>query len=229
LVPAGKINVFRYIASSLPLIVLLPAFGCIAESGDPAPGSSHDLADRLRDPLALAIVPSEGGSFARVSAVTLKDDEVSDVELTVTDGTLVLALDDAGIRIDSLEVAAADVTIGPGVMPPDGAVMTGISFGLNAPLQAELASLTDTAALTDGGLPVELRWSVELDYGTVDLAPIRLPELPFELSVEMDAAGEVEAHLTARQEGAFWAWAGIFELRDLEVDLVAGTGPGAVD
>lgn len=215
----------RPIASSLASILLAMAAGCIAQSGDPAPGSSGDLADRLSEPLTLGFVPSEDGSFARVNAVTLRDGEVHEVEVTVMGGSLTLSLDDAELRVESMEVTAADVSIDAGVMPPDGATLTGISVALSAPVQAVLAS-SDDAGSTAGGLPVDLAWAVQLDHGVVDLAPIRLPELPFELALELGTDGEVEAHLTASQPGRFWNWAGIFELRDLELDLVASSGHG---
>lgn len=216
--------------SSLALLVIAPLVGCATgQSGDPDPGSADNLTDRLTDPVELAFVPSVDGSFARVSAVTLRDGEVTEVEVRVTGGSLTLSLDDAGLRVESLEVTAADVTMGPGVMPPDGATLTGISVGLAAPLAVELGEISDTAAASAGALPVDLRWAVVLDHGTVDLAPIRLTALPFELSVEMAAGGDLAAHLTASEPGAFWSWAGIFELRDLELDLVATSAPGPVD
>lgn len=218
----------RLIASSLASIVLAMAPGCVAQSGDPAPGSAEDLADRLSEPLALGFVPSEDGSFARVNAVTLRDGEVHEVDVSVMGGSLTLSLDDGELRVESMEVTAADVSIDAGVMPPDGATLTGISVALAAPVQATLAS---TGSAT-GGLPVDLAWAVALDHGVVDLAPIRMPDLPFELALELGTDGEVEAHLTASEPGRFWSWAGIFELRDLELDLVASSGhvvPGPVD
>jgi hypothetical protein len=218
------------IRSSLALLVIAPLVGCATgQSGGGNPDSAGDLADRLSEPMALGVVPTVDGSFARVSAVTLRDGEVTDVEVDVTGGSLTVAIDDGHLRVESMEITAADVTIGPGVMPPDGATLTGISVALASPFQVELADVTDSAAESAGGLPVDLRWAVVLDHGTVDLAPIRLPSLPFELSVEMAADGELAAHLTASEPGAFWSWAGIFELRDLELDLVATTVPGPVD
>jgi hypothetical protein len=219
----------RQLISSLALLVLLPLAGCFAESGDPGPGDSGHLAGLLSEPVTLGIVPGDEGSFARVNAVTLRDGDVSEVEIVVRSGSLVLALDDGELRVESMEVTAADVTVGPGVMPPDGATLTGIAVALASPMQSELASVTGSAAAIAGDLPVDLRWAVELDYGVVDLAPIRIPELPFELSVEVDGDGELAAHLTASQPGAFWNWAGIFELRDLELDLVATTGQEVPD
>lgn len=220
----------RSITSSLALFVSLSSVGCVAESGDPAAGpETSDLAGRLADPVSLAIVPTHGGSFARVDAVTLRDEDVTEVEISVMGGTLTLALDGSDLRVQSLDVSAADVSIGPSTMPPDGATLTGISVALSAPMSAAVASESDTSATTDGALPVDLRWAVELEYGTVDLAPIRLPELPFELSVELDDSGEIQAHLTASQPGSFWDWAGIFELRDLELDLVATTALDVTD
>lgn len=200
-------------------------------SADPAPGQS-DLGERLAGPLTLGFAPSDGGSFARVTAVTLRDGEAADVEVTVMGGSLDIVLDDGSLRVESMEITAADVLVGPGVMPPDGATLTGIAFSLTAPKLTELADASESAASAAGDLPVDLRWAVELDHGVVDLAPIRMPELPFELSLELAADGEVEAHLTASQPGPFWNWAGIFELRDLELELVASTGlvvPDPVD
>jgi hypothetical protein len=216
----------RPIASSLASILLAMAAGCVAQSGDPAPGSASDLAERLSEPLALGFVPSEDGSFARVNAITLRDGEVHEVEVTVMGGSLTLSLDDGELRVESMEVTAADVSIDAGVMPPDGATLTGISVALSAPVQAVLSSTDEAAGSATGGLPVDLAWAVQLDHGVVDLAPIRMPELPFELALELGADGEVEAHLTASQPGRFWNWAGIFELRDLELDLVASSGRG---
>lgn len=211
------------ITSSLSLILLFPMAGCFAQSGDPALGQSSDLADRLSEPATLGIVPSDGGSFARVTAVTLRDGREVPVEVEVVEGTLSIALDDAELRVEEMAVTAADLEVGAGVMPPNGATLTGISIALNSPMGA-LAELGDNTAEIEAGLAVDLRWAVVLDHGVVDLAPIRLPELPFELSVELDADGELEAHLTASQPGPFWSWAGIFQLRDLELDLVASTG-----
>ena len=70
MVPGNEIKMLRLIASSLASIVLAMAPGCVAQSGDPAPGSAEDLADRLSEPLALGFVPSEDGSFARVGVST---------------------------------------------------------------------------------------------------------------------------------------------------------------
>lgn len=205
------------------------AAGCGAQSGDPAPGSSDDLADRLSEPLTFGFVPSEDGSFARVKAVTLRDDEVHEVEVAVMGGSLTLSLDDDELRLESMEVTAADVSIDAGVMPPDGATLTGISVALAAPVQATLASTREAIGSAAGGLPVDLAWAVALDHGVVDLAPIRMADLPFELALELGTDGEVEAHITASQAGRFWNWAGIFELRDLELDLVASTGQVVAD
>ena len=231
-VPTNKSNMLRKLISSLALLLSLPLAGCFAQSGDPASGESGDLAERLSQPVTLGVVPTADGSFARVTAVTLRSGELIEVEFVVSGGALELALDDEMLRVESLEVHADDVTVGPGVMPPDGATFKEIAVALAAPMQSALASTTGSAAETAGGLPIDLRWAVELEHGVVDLAPIRLPDLPFELAVELAADGEVEAHLTANQAGSFWSWAGIFELRDLELDLVASTGhivPGPVD
>lgn len=222
----------RSLASSLTLLVLFSSIGCGPDIGDPATGSNDDLAGLLSQPVSLGIVPSADGSVARVSAVVLHDGAVSDVEVVVTGGRLSLSLDDAGLRVDSLVVDAADLSVGPAAMPPDGATLTGISVALASPVEAAVDSASETEAVGEGGLPVTLSWAVQLEYGTVELAPIRLPALPFELSVELDDAGEIHAHLGANQTGSFWNWAGIFELRDLALELDASTGqvvPDQVD
>jgi len=219
----------RLLTSSLSLLVLLASIGCGPDIGDPATGSDDDLAGLLSQPVSLGIVPSADGSLARVGAVVLHDGEVSDVEVVVTGGRLSLALVDGGLRVDSLVVDAADLSVGPAAMPPDGAILTGLSFALAAPVEATVSSANATAALGEGGLAVTLSWAVQLEYGTVELAPIRLSALPFELSVELDDTGEIHAHLGASQTGSFWNWAGIFELRDLALELDASTGQAAPD
>jgi hypothetical protein len=217
--------------SSLSSILLALSAGCAAGSADPAPGQS-DLHERLAGPLELGFVPSEDGSFARVTAVTLRDGVETEVEIVVKGGGMTLAVDDGTLRLESLEVTAADVTVGAGVMPPNGATFTGIAVSLSSPMETALADATDTAGSAADALAADLRWSVELQHGVVDLAPIRLPELPFELSLALASDGDVEAHLTASQPGPFWNWAGIFELRDLELELMASSGhpvPGSVE
>ena len=218
--------------SSLSSLLLALAAGCAAGSAsDPPPGQS-DLRERLAGPLELGFVASDDGSFARVNAVTLRDGEETEVEIVVKGGGMTLAVDDGTLRLESLEVTAADVTVGAGVMPPNGATFTGIAVSLTSPMETALADATDTAGSAADRLAADLRWSVELQHGVVDLAPIRLPELPFELSLALASDGEVEAHLTASQPGPFWNWAGIFELRDLELELVASSGhpvPGSVE
>lgn len=221
----------RLTLSSLSSLLLALAAGCASGSADPAPGQS-DLAERLAGPLALGFVPSDDGSFARVNAVTLRDGVETEVEIVVKGGGMTLLVDDGLLRLDSLEVTAADVTVGAGVMPPNGATFTGIAVSLSSPMSTALADVTDTAGSATGELAADLRWAVELQHGVVDLAPIRMPELPFELSLALASDGEVEAQLTASQPGPFWNWAGIFELRDLELELVASSGhpvPGSVE
>ena len=223
----------RKIASSLPLLLLVPAAGCFAESGDPAPGqSTGTLSERLAEPVALGIVPTDEGSFARLTAVALRDGREIEVEIHVVEGALAIALDDDQLRVEGMEVSAADVEVGPGVMPPDGATFTRISIALASPFQVDLTSLSDTAARVEADLPLDVHWAVALDHGVVDLAPIQFPELRFELALELDADGAIEAHLAAAQPGPFWSWAGIFELRDLEVALVGSTeqtAPGSIE
>lgn len=215
------------IASSLALFSI--AAGCAAGGPTGSDEPAGELADRLAQPLSLAIVPSEGGSHARVTAVTLRDGTETPVEIAVVDGSLAVALEDGQLRVDSIEVAAADVHVGPGIMPPDGVTLTGISLSLASPMDAAQATITGDAAVITAHLPVDFHWAAVLEHGVVDLAPIRLPELPFELAVELTGDGEIEAHLTASQPGRFWTWAGIFELRDLELDVVASTGYAAPD
>ena len=218
----------RLIVSSLSLLFLTLGVGCAAGSADPAPGQS-DLAERLAGPLTLGFVPSEDGSVARVDAVTLRDGVVFEVEIVVKGGSITLAVDDGELRVESMDVTAADVTVGPGVMPPSGATFTGIAVSLSSPMQTALADATDTAGSAAGDLAVDLRWAVQLQHGVVDLAPIRLPELPFELSLALADDGEIEAHLAASHPGPFCNWAGIFELRDLELELMASSGHVVTD
>jgi hypothetical protein len=199
----------------------LLATACAADIGGPDHEPSGSLTDRLSAPVAVSIAPS--GSAARVRAVSLRDGSPTDVELAIVGGTLTLAASDGQLRVDRLEVGAADITVGASVIPPDGVRLTGIALDLSTPASGALAMLSDSAGSVAAVWDVQLRWAVELEHGVVDLAPIRLPAMSFEMSLALDDDGAVDAHLTAAEPGSFWSWAGIFALSQLELDLVGST------
>ena len=189
--------------------------------GDGGDREERGLRELLAEPVAFAVADREGGSSARVTAVSLSDGETALVELSVVGGVVTLSLDDEGrVRFHDLLVDTEDVMVSPNVVPPDGLLLTDLTVELAEPAVVQLGPVGDDQLAAGADLSIDVRWAVEVEHGTVDLAPIRLPDLAFDFSVA-DQDGQLVAHLGAAHVGAFWSWAGIFELRDLELDLPA--------
>ena len=192
-----------------------------SDDGDSPPGEGME---RLAEPTTFTIADAAAGSGARLVAVALGDEVTEAVELSVAGGTITLSRDEDGrVRFHDLEMSTADVLVAPSVVPPDGLTLTDLTMELAAPSVVQSGSTGADQIDASAELSIDVQWSVVLSHGTVGLAPIRLPALTTEITVEASASGELEAHLTASHPGAFWNWAEIFELRDLELDLVAAT------
>ncbi|HKE13283.1 MAG TPA: hypothetical protein VKB80_00335, partial [Kofleriaceae bacterium] len=191
--------------------------------GDTGVGGDSPAEGDLRDQLARAtpftIADGAGGSSAHVKAVAVSGGETAAVDLAIAGGIVTLSLDEQDrIRFHDLLVDSDDVTVSPTVVPPDGLVLTDLTMELAEPVSVQVGSTADGDEIAAGAeLSINVKWAVEVDHGVVDLAPIRLPDLAFDLSLEADASGRLAAHLTASHPGLFWSWAGIFELHDLEL------------
>jgi len=232
-----KRSMNRWLLISLGALGATSLLGCTsAEIADRAPAAGEDpaddgeavpgLAERLAGPTSFAVLgQNSGGSRVQLTAVSLSDDETASVELTVTGGALTLSLDQTDgverIRFHDLVLDCDDVAVSPAMVPPDGLVLTDLTMDLGEPASAELGWRTGDAIEADAALSVDVKWAVEVESSAVDLAPIRMPSLAFAVTVEDDRDGQLVAHLGASNAGRFWSWAGIFELRDLELDLVA--------
>jgi hypothetical protein len=189
--------------------------------GGESPGQG-DLRDQLAQPRSFTIADGAGGSRASVMAVAVGDGETAAVDLPIAGGVVTLSLDDQDqVRFHDLLVDSGDVAVSPVVVPPDGLVLTDLTMELAAPVSVQVGSTAGDELAAGAELSINVKWAVEVDHGVVELAPIRLPDLAFDLSLESDASGGLAAHLTASRAGRFWSWAGIFELHDLELDLVA--------
>lgn len=201
-------------AQGAPSVGDLPGAG-----GDP---SASDVGHRLDVPAALAVADQAGGSNAALQAVSLQDGQTAEVQLAVTDGALTLSRSrDGALLVDDLVVDVGDVEVSPAVVPPSGLRITGISLSLAGPATIDIDDQTADHVSGTASLAVNLQWSVMLDRGVVDLAPIHLAALPVDLDIDLSGDGALSAQLRASQDGSFWNWAGVFELRDLSLDIAA--------
>jgi hypothetical protein len=181
-----------------------------------------DLRERLAAPTTFAVADQTGGSRASLMAVALSDGQTAAVELSVVGGLMTLSLDAQDrVVFHELLVDTEDVMVSAAVVPPEGLMLTDLTVELAEPASVQLGSWSDDQVAAGAELAVDVKWAVEVDHGVVDLAPIRLTELAFDVSVQIDESGRVAARMSASQPGVFWSWAGIFELHDLDIDLVA--------
>jgi hypothetical protein len=198
------------------------------DEGEPAgePPVEGDLRQRLAAPTSFVVADQLGGSSASLMAVALSDGQTAAVELAVVGGLVTLSLDSQDrVVFHELLVDTDDVMVSPVVVPPDGLMLTDLTVELVEPARVQLGSWSDDEVAAGAELAVDVKWAVEVDHGVVDLAPIRLSELAFDVSVESDESGRLAAHLSASAPGVFWSWAGIFELHDLEIELFAAVEP----
>ncbi len=185
-----------------------------------------DLKERLAAPTPFTVADQAGGSRASVTAVALSDGQTAAVELSVVGGVVTLSLDAQDrVVFHDLLIDTDDVMVSPAVVPPDGLMLTYLTVELAEAASVQLGSWSGDQVAVGAELAVDVKWAVEVEHGVVDLAPIRLPDLAFDVSVEADESGRLAAHLAASHPGAFWSWAGIFELRDLQIELVAAVDP----
>lgn len=190
-------------------------------------GDERSLDERLAGRVSLSVqAEDDGGGGLHLTAASLTDDISVEVDLQLTGGAVTISLAPDGAAGDrlafhDLTLTAEDVEVAPTIVPPRGILLTGLAMELEQPASAALRWHTGDEVGADASLSVAVRWAVELESGTVDLAPIRMPSVPFEVTVEDDGAGRLVAHLRGSSAGPFWSWAGIFELRDLELDVVA--------
>ena len=189
-------------------------------------GDARSLDERLAGPVSLE-VQGQGAAGSRIHlvAASLTDEVSVEVDLLVTGGAVTVSLEPEGagerLTFHDLALTAEDVEVAPSIVPPRGLLLTGLSMVLERPASSALGWHTGDEVGADASLSVDVHWAVELESGTVDLAPIHMPALPFEVTVEDDGEGRLVGRLIGSSAGPFWSWAGIFELRDLELDLVA--------
>jgi hypothetical protein len=191
---------------------------CQGEADDvwtPAPGPLEEL--QLPTPLPLA--PSgAGGSYATARAVT--GGGTSDIDIAIQGGQIELwATGDGLLVISDLEVDAADVTIGPEVVPPSGVQLTGLRGRLKTPV-AVVPTVRGDRISAIARLSLIAEWSMVGDAGAHPLSPLELPDLPFSVEIERTDAGWT-ARLVAFQDGQFWSFADLWQLADLTLDLYA--------
>jgi hypothetical protein len=195
----------------------------VREGDDTVDGAGpHGWAEQLDEPTAFTLADAAGGSRVHITAVSLTDDRTEPVDLAVAGGILTLSLDDRErVGFHELLIAADDVMVSPSVVPPDGLILTDLTARLAEPVLSPSGSHGDDHLAARVELSIDLEWAVEVEHGVVHLAPIRLPSLGFDVAVQTDASGGLSAHLSAARRGIFWSWADIFELRDLEMTLLA--------
>ncbi len=197
------------------------------EEGEPAGDLPvGDLRERLAAPTSFVVADQLGGSSASVMAVALSDGQTAAVELSVVGGLVTLSLDpDDRVVFHDLVIDTDDVMVSPVIVPPGGLVLTHLTVELAEPARVQLGSWSDDEVAVGAQLAVDVAWAVEVEHGVVDLAPIHLTDIAFDVSVATDESGRLAARLAASHPGTFWSWAGIFELHDLEIDLVAAVDP----
>lgn len=200
----------------------LAAAGCAdTEDADPGAPPRGDLIDALSAPRSFSI--ESDASVIRVTATNHRAGGGKEVEFTVVDGTIAMrAEDDGALTISEMSLDLADITVSPALFPPDGLGLRKLSVQLDYPVVAFPAYASDgITATVETQVSTTLAWSAEFDSGNVyPLRSIELTDLPLRAELRLDG-DEVSARLSAARTGEFWDWAGMFDLKDLVLELEA--------
>lgn len=213
------------------LPAVLPAFLFTAACGFAPDGGGDGLATQLRQ---RAFLDVSRDSDVAVSA-TARGGQNLDVNPGVLGGQAVLrTTQDGWLLVEDLEIPLDDVTVPPGMLSDRPVVFTDISLRLGtqlavqplAPLDEEMVSLVGW-----GDADLLLDWSM-LSWDGEDHLPLamrRIADVPFAVAVEMDAAGDLHASITARVDGVVDDLGELVVLRDLAVDVVGSNATPAIE
>jgi hypothetical protein len=177
-----------------------------------------------RETLAVELAPAavELNAIGRGTTATVAVD-VMGGEVTVR------ATETGELWVEGLALDLAEVTLPADLVPPEGARLTDLHVALERVAGGAAAWEADgSRVLLEGDADLVVDWTVRFADGEPHaLAPIRVREVGFVLTVEQSADGSVAATLAGGRAGVLWSWAGWFELSDLALEVTAREGASA--
>ncbi len=212
------------------LPAVLPAILFTAACGFEPDGGGDSLATQLRQ---RAFLDVSSDSDVAVSA-TARGGQNLDVNPGVLGGQAVLrTTQDGWLLVEDLEIPLDDVTVPPGMLSERPVVFTDISLRLGTQLAVRpLAPIDDESVslVGWGDADLLLDWAMLSWDGTqhFPLAMRRIADVPFAVAIEMDAAGDLHASITARVDGVVDDLGELVVLRDLAVDVVGSNADAVV-
>jgi len=205
--------------STLPILCFIAC-----ASAPPVDGPTFEsVRDRLAaSPTRLLVSAPESSATITARRWTFDGWQDGSIDVTLDGGELVATADaDGQLQLVSFGLTADPITIPEGV------------FGKPARLEdVRLALASKSLAMTtwnDGDdatatarLDLDLSWSIAIDDATVPLGTQHLAPIPADL-VLSGSGDHVDATLVLHGSGVLWSWAGLLELTELELELVAST------
>ena len=209
----------------LSLLSVLPAVLFTAACGFSPDGGGEGLATQLRQRAFLEV---SRDSDVAVSA-TARGGQNLDVNPGVLGGQAILRTTaDGWLLVEDLEIPLDDVIVPAGMLADRPVTFTDIALRLGTQLAVKpLAPIDDddVSLVGWGDADLLLDWAM-LSWNGEDHLPLamrRIADVPFAVAVEMDAAGDLHASITARVDGVVDDLGELVVLRDLAVDVVSTT------
>ncbi len=220
----SRTSVRSLLPAVLPLTILAAACGFTPEGG------GEGLATQLRK---RAFLDVSTDSDVAVSA-TARGGLNLDVDPGVLGGQAVLrTTTDGWLLVEDLEIPLDDVTVPAGVLANRPVVFTDLALRLGTQLAiAPLAPIddSDVSLIGRGDADLLLDWAMVSwdNQQHLPLAMRRIADVPFAVAVEMDAAGDLHASITARVDGVVDELGELVALRDLQVDVLSSSTPASI-
>jgi len=205
---------------SLRATLLLAFAACTNNSSSSPPDTVRDRLETGQTQLVVTAAESGGSITARRRSgegwVT------GSVELTVKSGELAIHAGPHGaIAIDRIAIDLGPIAVPESVFGHD-AQLTDVHLEAQPPTGVVTAWTGDDEARATMQAELALAWSLTIEGKTSPLGAPRLPAVPLEIGLTGDGSA-VRAGVRARAPGAFWSWADLVKLEDLNLFLTATT------
>ena len=206
--------------------ILAPLFfvtACVSAPPDQS-SAPTTVRDRLARPTRLTVSAAASSGTITARRYTHDGWQVADVAVPIANGELVATASAAGeLELATLIVDAAPIDIPSSVFGTPAQLRDVVLVLAAKP--AVTTSWTDADDATATAMvDLDLMWTLFVNGGATPLGTQHLPPIAVDLALA-GSGDHVDASIDLHATGELWSWAGLIQLADLKLTLVASTEP----
>ena len=209
---------------TMRFLLALTLFASACTSDPPTGDAGYDsVRDRLSDGPTRLFVGQDASSGSITARRWTTNGWLEGVTaVTVEAGELSAKVDARGtLTVDKLVIELAPIEIPEDVFKKP-AQLDDVRISLATPASAMATWAGDDDATATLTMMLDFDWAIRVNGGKTPLATQHLP--PIMIDVALTGAGDhVDAAMSVHAAGELWNWAGLLEMRSLDLTLAAGT------